>query len=86
VVAGNLPDADYEKALTIIGTIAQRHGFDPRPQRLHDAPGSHDAVFHNTTDEGEISFGTGLNTGLGLSMSCHLMPAAKKRGTPSTTN
>ncbi|WP_406638763.1 LppA family lipoprotein [Amycolatopsis sp. WGS_07] len=53
-VPGNLPDADYEKALTIIGTVAQRYGFDPRPQRLHDAPGSHDAMFHNIADEGEF--------------------------------
>lgn len=84
-VTGNLPDTDYEKALTVIGTIAQRYRFDPKPQRLHDAPGSHDAVFHNTTDEGEISFGTALNTSLRLQLGCHLLPAAKKRGTPSTT-
>ncbi|ATY13956.1 hypothetical protein CU254_28655 [Amycolatopsis sp. AA4] len=84
VVAGNLPDADYEKALTVIGTVAQRYGFDPRPQRLHDAPGSHDAVFHNRTDEGAISFGTALNTSLGLDIGCRLFPSAKKRGTPST--
>ncbi|WP_027927466.1 LppA family lipoprotein [Amycolatopsis benzoatilytica] len=85
VVPGNLPDADYEKALAVIGTIAKRYGFDPQPQRLHDAPGSHDAVFHNRTDEGEISFGTAVNTSLQLSLSCHLFPAAKKRGTPSST-
>ncbi|RJQ88406.1 hypothetical protein D5S19_06535 [Amycolatopsis panacis] len=84
-VAGNLPDADYERALAVIGTIAQRYGFTPRPQRLHDAPGSHDAVFHNETDEGEISFGTALNTSLRLQLGCHLFPAAKQRGTPSAT-
>lgn len=84
-MSGNLPDPDYEKALTVIGTIAQRYGFDPRPQRLHDAPGSHDAVFHNRTDEGAISFGAALNTSLGLELGCHLLPAAKKRGTPPTT-
>src|SRR5207244_1008489 len=85
VVAGNLPDADYEKALGIIGSVAAKYGFTPQPQRLHDAPGSHDAVFHNVHDAGEISSGTALNTSFGVSLGCHLMAEAKKRGHPSST-
>ncbi|MTD53647.1 hypothetical protein GKO32_06560 [Amycolatopsis sp. RM579] len=84
-VTGNLPDADYEKALEVIGSVAQRYGFAPRPQRLHDAPGSHDAMFHNVNDDGEISFGTALNTSLRVSLGCHLTVEAKKRGHPSST-
>ncbi|MEW2499192.1 LppA family lipoprotein [Amycolatopsis sp. NPDC047767] len=83
IVAGNLPDSDYEKALTVIGTVAQKYGFTPQPQRLHDSPGSHDAIFHNTHDDGEISFGTAQNTSLRINLGCHLTAAAKKRGTPA---
>lgn len=55
---GGISDQDYEHALKIIGSVAQRYGFNPVPQRLHDSTGSHDAVFHKTSDGGEISFGT----------------------------
>jgi hypothetical protein len=82
VVPGTLPDADYEKALNTIGLVAQKYGFTPQPQRLHDAPGSHDAMFHNVHDDGEISFGTALNTSLRVELGCHLTLEAKKRGTP----
>lgn len=83
VVNGNLPDTDYEKALGIIGLTAQKYGFTPQPQRLHDTPGSHDAVFHNVHDDGEISFGTAANTSLRVSLGCHLTAEAKQRGHPS---
>jgi hypothetical protein len=33
-------------------------------------------------DDGEISFGTALNTSLRLSIGCHLTAEAKKRATP----
>jgi len=82
-VPGKLADADYERALTIIGTTAQKYGFDPRPQRVHDEPGSHDAFFHNVHDDGAISFGTAKNTSLGLDLGCHLTAEAKRRGSPS---
>jgi hypothetical protein len=87
IVAGPLPDADtkYEQALSIIGATAQKYGFTPTPQRLHDAPGSHDAAFHNVHDDGTIRFGTDKNTLVGLSIGCHLTAEAKKRGTPAST-
>lgn len=65
--------------------MAQKDGFNPQPQRLHDAPGSHDAVFHNVHDDGEISFGTAQNTSLSASIGCHLTAEAKRRGAPSST-
>jgi Lipoprotein confined to pathogenic Mycobacterium len=83
VVYGNLPDDKYERALPIIGAAAQKYGFTPAPQRLHDAAGSHDAVFHNVADSSFIDFGTAKNTVLGVSIGCHLTAEAKKRGSPS---
>jgi hypothetical protein len=85
VVSGTLSDADYEKALETIGSFAQQYGFTVQPQRLHDSPGSHDAVFHNVHDDGEISFGTAQNTSLRVKLGCHLTTEAKKRGAPTAT-
>ncbi|ATY15195.1 hypothetical protein CU254_35950 [Amycolatopsis sp. AA4] len=46
-------------------------------------------VFHNRTDEGAISFGTALNSSLGLDIGCRLFPppssAALRRPRPSRT-
>lgn len=84
VVPGNLPDDKYEQALSVIGATVQKYGFAPTPQRLHDAPSSHDAVFHNTQDDGAVRFGTHENTLLGLSLGCHLTAEAKIRGHPSS--
>jgi hypothetical protein len=83
VVDGNLPDDKYEQALQIIGTTAQKYGFTPSPQRMHDSIGEHDTLFHNTADSSVIDFGTAKNTVLGVSIGCHLRAEAKKRGTPS---
>jgi hypothetical protein len=83
VVSGKLPDDKYERALTIVGSTAQRYGFTAAPQRLHDAAGSHDAVFHNVNDGSSITFGTDKNTLVGISIGCHLTVEAKKRGAPA---
>jgi len=83
VVDGNLPDDKYERALQIIGTTAQKYGFTPSPQRMHDSTGEHDTLFHNAADSSVIDFGTAKNTVLGVSIGCHLSGEAKKRGTPS---
>lgn len=88
VVPGKLPDDKYEQALSIIGATVQNYGFSPTPQRLHDAPGSHDTAFHNAHDDSTIRFGTDKNTLLGISVGCHLTVAAKNRGhlsSPSTS-
>lgn len=82
-VDGAISDQKYEQALNIIGSVAQRYGFNPAPQRLHDSAGSHDAVFHKTNEGGQISFGTEKNTTLRTSIECHLTPESKKRGHPS---
>ena len=73
-------DAQWELALTTIGRIAGRYGFNPTPQRLHDAPGNHDAMFHNVPDDGAIMVGTDNNIVLYVSVGCHLTAAAKKLG------
>jgi hypothetical protein len=84
-VTGNLADDKYEQALKIIGSVAVKYGFTAQAQRLHDSPGSHDAMFHNVHDDGGISFGTAINTSIGMSIACHLTAAAKKRGHPAPT-
>lgn len=81
-VNGKLSDSEYEQALKIIGQVGKKYGFASSPQRLHDSPGSHDAAFHNTENESEITFGTDKNTLIGVSVGCHLTVEAKKRGHP----
>jgi hypothetical protein len=80
VVPVKLPDADYERALTIVGTVSAKYGFTAQPQRMHDAPGSHDAFFHNQTDGSSIQFGTDKQTLIGVTIGCHLTSGTKKLG------
>jgi hypothetical protein len=80
VVAVAVTDAQWEQALNTVGQVAAKYGFDPRPQRLHDAPGNHDAIFHNVHDDGSITLDTEKQMVLGVSIACHLTAAAKKLG------
>lgn len=82
-VRTDLPDDQYEQILQLIGHVAQRYGFNPKPQRLHDSTGNHNAVFHNEHDESEVSFGSAKNTSIRTTVGCHLTPESKKRGHPS---
>lgn len=69
-----------ERALTIIGQVAQKYGFTPSPQRLYDKPNDHDAAFHSVGDDGRITLGTAKHTVLGFDVGCHLTAVAKARG------
>ncbi|EFL11059.1 MULTISPECIES: LppA family lipoprotein [Actinomycetes] len=80
VAPGTLSDADYEKALAAIGPVVTKHGFTASPQRLHDTPGSHDAVFHNYKDGSSLQFGSHVNTVFSISIGCHLTAETKKLG------
>lgn len=78
-----LSDSDYERALRLIGDVAHEYGFSRQPQRMHDGPEGHDAVFHNLADASSITFGSAKNTLIGVTIGCHLTPEAKRRGHPS---
>ncbi|MBB1152475.1 hypothetical protein H4281_04990 [Amycolatopsis sp. DR6-1] len=80
IAPGTLSDADYEKALAAIGPVVTKHGFTAGPQRLHDTPGSHDAVFHNYKDGSSLQFGSHVNTVFSISIGCHLTAETKKLG------
>ncbi|MEU4666705.1 LppA family lipoprotein [Amycolatopsis sp. NPDC023774] len=80
VVPVKLPDAANERALTIVGTTAAKDGFTAQPQCLHDAPGSHDAFFHNQTDASSNQFCADKQTLIGITIGCHLTVATKKLG------
>jgi putative hemolysin len=85
VAQGGVTDAEWEVALTTIGRVAAKYGFDATPQRLHDEPGDHDAVFHNVQDDGSITLDTAQNLVFGVSLGCHLTTVAKQRGHLSST-
>ncbi len=78
-------DAQWELALTTVGTIAAKYGFDAKPQRLHDSPGQYDAIFHNVHDDGSITLDAAESFVLGVSLACHLTAAAKQQGHLSPT-
>jgi hypothetical protein len=82
---GGVSDVEWELALTTIGHVAAKYGFDAAPQRLHDARGDHDAVFHNVHDDGSITLDTAANLVFGVSLGCHLTATAKRRGQLSST-
>jgi hypothetical protein len=85
IAHGGVTDAEWELALTTIGHVAAKYGFDAAPQRLHDASGDHDAVFHNVHDDGSITLDTAANLVFGVSLGCHLTASAKQRGHLSST-
>lgn len=76
---GNLPDAKWDHAVTIVTEVAKQHGFGA-PEVVVDGPGDHEVSFHDTY-EGELLFGTGANTILGGGTGCHLTEEAHQRGT-----
>jgi hypothetical protein len=81
----SVTDAQWELALTTIGSVAAKYGFDEKPQRLHDSPGEHDAIFHNVHDDGSITLDSADSIVLGVSLGCHLAVTAKQRGSLSPT-
>jgi hypothetical protein len=77
---GNLPDAKWQEAVDLVGSIAGRHGFK-NPGAVVDRPGDHEVSFSNEYGA-ELLFGTAANTTLSISTGCHLSREAHQRGTP----
>jgi len=76
---GNLPDAKWDQAVTIVTEVAAQHGFGA-PKVVVSGPSDHEVSFRDTY-YGELLFGTGANTILGGSTGCHLTEEAHQRGT-----
>jgi len=76
---GNLPDARWDQAVTVVTEVARQHGFGA-PEVIVNGPGDHEVSFRNTY-HGELLFGTGANTILGGTTGCHLIAEAHQRGT-----
>lgn len=83
VAAGKFNDTEYERELPIIGSIVEKYGFNPEPQRIYDAEGVHDVVFHNVQDDGKLQMHVERGVNLGVTTGCYLTAEAKKRGHPS---
>ncbi|HEY8458501.1 MAG TPA: LppA family lipoprotein [Actinopolymorphaceae bacterium] len=75
VSPGNLPDAQWPRAVDVVSRLARRYGFD-NPVVVVDRPGDHEVSF---ADEygAELLFGTAANTTLSLATGCH--PVASRR-------
>ena len=75
---GNLPDAQWERAVAIVAEITGEYGFSA-PEVIVDRPGDHEVT---ATDPygGGYQFGTARNTVLMVSTGCHL-PADVHPGT-----
>jgi hypothetical protein len=75
---GNLPDAQWEQAVTIVRHVAQSYAFDTG-QLTVNRPNDHEVVFRDQY-RAELNFGSAVNTTLLLRTGCHLTAEAKKRG------
>lgn len=77
---GNIPDADWPRALKLVTELAGKHGFT-QAKPVVDRPGDHEV---SITDRygAELIFGTAKNTILSLSTGCHLTREAHQRGKP----
>jgi hypothetical protein len=79
---GNLPDAQWPRAVALVSETAHQHGFGA-PEIIVDRPGDHEVLYKGTTGA-ELIFGTGTNTTLSMTTGCHLTAEAHKRGAPAT--
>jgi len=77
--SGNLPDAKWDQAVTIVAEVARQHGFGA-PEVVVSGPSDHEVQFHDPY-RGYLLFGTGYNTILGGGTGCHLTQEAHQRGT-----
>lgn len=71
---GAITDAQWPTALAAVAAVATKHGFGA-PQAIKDEPGDHVVAFYGPYDE-ELSFGTKVNTILGLYGACFLLAAS----------
>ena len=77
--SGNLPDARWDQAVTIVAEVAGQHRFGAR-EVVVTGPGDHEIQFRDSYG-GYLTFGTGSNTVLFGGTGCHLSEAAHQRGT-----
>jgi hypothetical protein len=77
---GNIPDSQWDKAISVVHGVAQSYGFDVG-QATVNRPHDHEIVFHDMY-QAELNIGTAVNTTLLVRTGCHLTAEAKKRGTP----
>ncbi|WP_246258127.1 LppA family lipoprotein [Amycolatopsis anabasis] len=80
---GNLPDAEWARAVALVRETAQRQGFG-EPAVVGDRPGDHEVSFPHPSCT-ELLFGTAANTTLSLSTGCHLTAEAHRRRSASRT-
>ncbi|QUH00272.1 hypothetical protein HUO13_05095 [Saccharopolyspora erythraea] len=68
--SGNLPDANWPRAVRVVGEVTARYGFGA-VEVVVDRPGDHQIT---ATDQygGSYLFGTAKNTLLTVSTGCHL--------------
>ncbi|WP_020669313.1 LppA family lipoprotein [Amycolatopsis nigrescens] len=78
---GNLPDADWPRAVSLTAELARQHGFG-EPAVNVDRPADHEVILRHPNGA-ELIFGTANNTTLALSTGCHLTAEAHKRGAPA---
>jgi hypothetical protein len=73
---GNLPDADWPRAVAILREVTAEYGF-AEPEAIVDRPSDHE-VQASDGFGARYQFGTANNTLLMLSTGCHLPQAAKQ--------
>lgn len=78
---GNIPDAQWDHAVSVVRTVVQGYGFDTGLVVVN-RPSDHEVDFHDP-DQAELGFGTAVNTTLLLITGCHLTAEAKSRGHPA---
>lgn len=82
MAVGNLPDAKWDEATSLVKRIVQGYGFNDG-EVVVNRPSNHEVVFHDQYNA-EFNFGTAVNTTLLLRTGCHLTAEAKTRGTPAS--
>lgn len=81
---GNLPDAQWDEAVSIVRDVAHDYRFDAG-QVVVNRPKDHEIDFHDQY-QAELNFGTATNTTLLIRTGCHLTTQAKQRGAPTQTS
>jgi len=81
---GNLPDAQWDRAVSIMDTVVRSYGFNSGPIVVINRPSDHEVDFYDSY-KAELVFGTAVNTTMTFTTGCHLTAEATKRGYPAQT-
>ncbi len=79
---GNLPDAQWERAVAIVAEVTGEYGFEA-PKAIVDRPSDHEIRATDSYSGGYL-FGTASNTVLMVSTGCHLPADAHPNNTSAT--